>query len=205
MTKQCTQCFKIKYIGDFHKRKLSKDGHRNVCKECRKLNRFENREELNLKERIYYKKYHWRLTLKAIKARCNNKNDSNHKYYGGRGIKCLITAEELKELWFRDKAYLMKWPTIDRKENDGNYEFNNCEYIEMSDNVRKRNINKGKYIKYCKIGQYTKEGTLIKIWDSQGIASLELGIDQGTISKAIKNGYSRYGFYWKNIKEVQHV
>lgn len=140
MNKQCIQCLEIKNLNSFHKRKYSKDGYRSVCKECRKQNRKENRDYLNNKEKQYYKNNPWKLTLKAIKARCNNENDSNYKYYGGRDIKCLITAEELKELWFRDKAYEMDKPSIDRKDNDGNYEYSNCAYIELSDNVRKRNL-----------------------------------------------------------------
>lgn len=142
MSKICTRCKNNKVLDEFHKRKYSKDGRRSICKICRHIIRIHNREALNKKEKEYYKTYPWRLTLKAIKARCNNRNDTNYKYYGGRGIKCLITAKELKELWFRDKAYKLKLPSIDRKKNDGNYEYSNCEYMELSDNVRKRNLNK---------------------------------------------------------------
>jgi hypothetical protein len=44
----------------------------------------------------------------------------------------LITEEELKELWFRNKAYLMKQPTIDRKDNNKNYTFENCQFLEKN-------------------------------------------------------------------------
>ncbi len=57
------------------------------------------------------------------------------------------------------------------------------------------------YIKYCKICQYDKNMNLLKIWNSQGEVSVSLGIDQGSISKAIKNNYMRYVYYWKKIKE----
>jgi len=91
------------------------------------------------KGKQHRKKYPWKHTLKYIKSRCNNPKMTNYESYGGRGIKCLITAGELKKLWFRDKAYLMEKPSIDRKENDDNYTYENCEYIEISDNVAKRN------------------------------------------------------------------
>ena len=68
-----------------------------------------------------------------------NKNRKDYKEYGGRGIKCLITEEELKELWFRDKAYLMTKPSIDREDNNGHYEFLNCSFIELSKNIAKGN------------------------------------------------------------------
>jgi hypothetical protein len=37
-------------------------------------------------------------------------------------------------LWFRDKAYLMRHPSIDRIDSNGNYELNNCQFIEMKRN-----------------------------------------------------------------------
>ncbi len=72
----------------------------------------------------------WKSTFYYIKGRCEQTYNPRYYRYGQRGIKCLITEEELKTLWFRDKAYLLDWPSIDRKNNDGNYEFNNCRYIE---------------------------------------------------------------------------
>lgn len=78
------------------------------------------------------KKYPWKATLSSIRNRV--------KFQPGyRHVKCLITAEELKILWFRDKAYLMEKPSIDRKNNRGNYTFKNCQYLEMLDNCRKQN------------------------------------------------------------------
>lgn len=81
----------------------------------------------------------WKFIFIDIKRRCTNIKRKDYKYYGGKGIKCLITSQEIKELWFRDKAYLMKQPSIDRKDNNGHYEFNNCRFIEMSKNIGKRN------------------------------------------------------------------
>lgn len=78
----------------------------------------------------------WKKTLCGIKQRCLNKKSASYYRYGGRGIKVNITADELKVLWFRDKAYLMDTPSIHRIDNDGNYEFGNCMYVERDDNVR---------------------------------------------------------------------
>lgn len=85
---------------------------------------------MKLKER----KEPWKATFYFIKLRIKRKDSS----YYFRGIKCLITAEELKILWFRDKAYLMDKPSIDRKENEGNYTFKNCQYIEHKENCKKQ-------------------------------------------------------------------
>jgi hypothetical protein len=83
------------------------------------------------------------LTLKIkqvyydINSRCYNSNCDNYSRYGGRGIKNFISKEDIVMLWFRDKAYLMQIPSIDRIDNDGNYEVDNCQFIELSENILK--------------------------------------------------------------------
>lgn len=99
-----------------------------------------HRDEAVKYRKEYSKKFPWKLTLKNIKSRCEYPKDINYKNYGGRGIKCLITEEELEYLWFRDNAYEMKKPSISRKNHNKNYILDNCKYEEMADNVAERNI-----------------------------------------------------------------
>ncbi len=79
----------------------------------------------------------WVLHYYSARRRCNNPNIDKYKYYGGRGIKFLMALKDLKFLWFRDKAYLMEQPSIDRKNNDGNYTLENCRFIEMIENIKR--------------------------------------------------------------------
>ena len=100
------------------------------------------------KVKAYYKKNPWLRPRNGARARCNNVNGEAYKYYGGRGIKCFLTIEETKEMWFRDKAYKMKRATIDRIDNNGHYCFENCQFLECSDNSKKqwktyRNLKQG--------------------------------------------------------------
>lgn len=74
--------------------------------------------------------------LREMKRRCSKKSHKSFKYYGGKGIKCLMTLEDLIILWKRDSAEKMKAPTIDRIDSNGNYEISNCRFIENSENVR---------------------------------------------------------------------
>ena len=88
---------------------------------------------------LYYKRKPWARTMRAIHTRCSNPKAINYFAYGARGIKNLITLKDLKQLWFRDKAYKMKQPSIDRINSNGNYELSNCRYIEKSENIRRSN------------------------------------------------------------------
>jgi hypothetical protein len=76
----------------------------------------------------------------GIKSRCNNPNDTGYKYYGGRGIKVC------KE-WQNDFESFYKWAiengyqdnlTLDRINNDGDYEPSNCRWVNMKTQQRNR-------------------------------------------------------------------
>lgn len=83
-------------------------------------------------------KFPWKRFAKKAKSRCNNPNNEYYSRYGGRGIKYSLTFSDLKVIWFRDKAYKMRNPSIDRINNDGNYTFKNCQFLELEENTRKQ-------------------------------------------------------------------
>lgn len=80
----------------------------------------------------------WKRFAKHARERCTNPNHVKFKRYGARGILYDLTFNDLEIMWLRDRAFEMKSPTIDRIENDGNYTFTNCRFLERSDNIRKR-------------------------------------------------------------------
>lgn len=84
----------------------------------------------------FYAHYPWKRVYKRIQNRCRYNKESS--YYGR--VKNLITIDELKFLWFRDKAYLMKEPSIDREDSRGHYVIGNCRFIEMEENKKRRKI-----------------------------------------------------------------
>lgn len=85
----------------------------------------------------YHKNNPWAKHLDYARNRCNNKNAGAYARYGGRGIKCFITMPEIEKIWHRDSVHLLKHPSIDRIDYDGNYEFGNIRFIEKSKNIKK--------------------------------------------------------------------
>lgn len=158
-------------------------------------NNKERLSKINVESNRRYRKNNpWMESYYKINQRCNNKKCKDYPRYGGRGIRSLLTKEEIEEIWFRDKAYNMEKPSIDRIDNDGHYEYNNCQFLENSDNSRKNKIGQ-------KVGQYTLEGKLIKIWDYQLEISKTLNYSQPHLSRAINNNRTAYGYKWEYINE----
>jgi hypothetical protein len=70
------------------------------------------------------------------KDRCTNPNSQKWKWYGGRGIKFLFTSFDqwLKELGMKPHPSL----TVDRRDNDGNYEPGNVRWATRSEQQNNR-------------------------------------------------------------------
>ncbi len=79
----------------------------------------------------------------AMKARCRCETDAGYKYYGARGI--LVCAEwndfNVFELWAKRSGYKIGL-TIDRINNDGNYEPLNCRFVTHTENMQNSRVAK---------------------------------------------------------------
>ena len=83
------------------------------------------------------KKRPWMNHLYGARQRCENPKHHAYKYYGGKGIQCWLTPDDIMSLWHRDKAHLLTSPSIDRKDDNGNYVYDNCQFIERKENALK--------------------------------------------------------------------
>jgi len=154
-TKEYYRIYRVKNKAKIKKDKQNyyKENKEKIKKAVRKYARG-NKEKLKIDKKNYnikHKKrmYHlrrkwlkdnpWAVSYISAKSRCTNPNNTAYSRYGGRGIKFKLTMLEIKELWFRYKAYNMKTPSIDKINNDGNYEYANCQFMERVDNIKKLN------------------------------------------------------------------
>jgi hypothetical protein len=108
--------------------------------------------------------------------RCGNPNSNSYKYYGARGITVSPEWNDFSTFhqWAIDNGY-SHGLTIERKNNDGNYEPSNCIWIPRGQQRR----NNRRVIKITNNG----ETKILSDW------AKELGIKVITLYARIKKGY----------------
>ncbi len=113
-------------------------------------------------------------TWVQMRARCNVKSHQDYRYYGGRGIKvCKRWMEFLN--FYNDMGIKPKGLTIDRIDNDKNYEPSNCKWSTPKEQARNRSNNR--YIKYKGLTKTVVEWSEIT------------GIKSRTIHSRLKKGW----------------
>lgn len=114
----------------------------------------------------------------AMKERCLNPNTPSYKNYGGRGIK--VCDEWLEYINFRDWAMNNGYRDdlqIDRIENNGDYEPNNCRFVTHTVNSQNRRCSRFsmneiiELRKICKFGNFSQK-RIVKAYNiSQALLS----------------------------------
>ena len=84
---------------------------------------------------------------KGIRARCNNESQTSWAHYGGRGIKTCSEWDSFDafERWALQNGYDDSL-SIDRINNDGNYEPKNCRWATRKE--QRRNTRQNLYVTY---------------------------------------------------------
>lgn len=126
---------------------------------------------------------------RSMKNRCYRKNNNSYHSYGGKGIK--ICDEWLDDFmnfynWAYDNGY-DDTLTIDRTDNNGNYEPNNCRWVTKAEqhNNTSRNINI----------TYNGETKTLKQW------SESVGINYPSLMSRYKNGWSIEDMLTKTVRK----
>ena len=118
----------------------------------------------------------------AMKQRCENHNNINFKYYGGKGVKvCLEWSQSLKVFydWAINNGYSENM-TIDRIDVNGNYEPSNCRWVSMK--IQSRNKTDNRFI------EFKGEKLCLQDWATKigiHISALDKRIKKWTLEKAL--------------------
>lgn len=78
------------------------------------------------------------MILHWVRSRCECRGHRAFPFYGGAGIECRITVEDVAEVWVRDRAWKLERPELDRVDPTGHYEISNIRFIEKEENLARR-------------------------------------------------------------------
>lgn len=118
---------------------------------------------------------------KGMNKRCYNPNCKEFKWYGSKGIKVCDEWKDYSQFraWAIENGYAIGL-TIDRIDNNKDYETSNCQWLTQSENSKKmQKHHKGKTI-------ITFNGETHKLSDW----ARKLGINQSTLLYRLRRGWS---------------
>ncbi len=81
------------------------------------------------------------VTWEHMRQHCNNSNDKDYKYYGGRGITVCERWNNF-ENFLTDMGECPDGLVMDRINNNGNYELSNCRWTDWKTSGRNRRASK---------------------------------------------------------------
>lgn len=188
--KKCAECQVVKPLEDFSLNRLKEDGRDIYCRPCKSIRNKRNWITFGEKRRadaaVYRRAHPLKHLLWSVNARCNNPSSTGYAYYGGKGIRCLLTIEDLEYLWERDGAALMACPSIDRVDSGGHYCRSNCRFLEKSENSRLMGVARKPGAKLTQ-----RQVDALRVEFGSGVASKaaigrKYGINHNTVAKIIQ-------------------
>ena len=112
-----------------------------------------------------------------MKQRCYNKNRRQYKHWGGRGITvCNEWLHDFKVFynWSIENGY-KKGLQIDRIDNDGNYEPNNCHFVSQAENNRNSRTTKLDWLRVNAIRTFHKNSPHTSSYKAARLFGLSAG------------------------------
>lgn len=119
------------------------------------------------------------MVWQTMRKRCRDKNHPTFKNYGGRGISVCKRWDDYS-LFLKDMGNPSLGMTIERIDNDGNYEPSNCRWATRKEQAMNRRKNNGR----VKIISMNGKSAPVGEWEKS------LGLSQGMLWHRIKNGWT---------------
>lgn len=111
----------------------------------------------------------------ALKSRCQNPNDHHYKNWGGRGIK-VCSSWQVFENFLADMGECPDGMTIERKDNNGDYEPGNCVWATMR--TQRRNTRQNVFLSHV--------GKTLTVTDWAEL----LGVPRGVLFQRLRHGWT---------------
>ena len=108
-------------------------------KHYRRLQRHGDVNEVKCEVGYNNKSHPLYTTWCGMKERCSRPENKAYKYYGGRGIKVCSQWENSFQTFLKDMGEKPSPEyTLDRIDNDADYSPENCQWLSMSEQVKKQ-------------------------------------------------------------------
>lgn len=111
-----------------------------------------------------------------MKHRCYNPNNPAYKRYGGRGIQVCERWRDSFIAFYKDMGLRPEGLTLERRDNDGNYESSNCKWVTMKEQRRNSRDNR--------ILEFNGKKQCMVVWCE------ELKLNYKTLQKRLEAGWS---------------
>lgn len=117
-------------------------------------------------------------TWSSMKERCLNSQHPSYKNYGGRGIKICDRWLNNAEAFYKDMGKRPEGMSLDRIDNEGNYEPSNCRWATQKE--QRNNTRQNRYITWD-----NKTRTISQWSDETGISQAAITIRLNRLSWSI--------------------
>ena len=123
-------------------------------------------------------------TWNTMMARCYNPKNPAYKNYGGRGINVCERWHDPRN-FYADMGDRPEGLTLERKDNNGNYEFNNCEWASRKTQSRNSRPKSCGPCKQRWFYAWHKDSMVQYLNNNQGEFARKHGLSQGAVSACI--------------------
>jgi len=132
-----------------------------------------------------------------MKERCQNPNSNRYEYYGARGIKICDRWQNFSN-FLEDMGERPPGKTLDRINNNGNYEPGNCRWATQKEQIQNRGDRKDQKLFIA----IDSQDTMI-VSNNQLEFARQYGLNQGCIANCLNGKQkSHKGWRFKRIPSI---